>query len=296
MRRRSKTAIATAGLSLTLLGSGAWAQTTTTTTPGNNTGTATTSPGSDAPVAGRSAPSVTSADAGPALAPTAPPRFGRLVEHSVGLRVWAWSTPAWMVRIFAHVENGWSGPLSVSPGIEYVYRKGNFDIVAGIQYTSLRADAGFMHGRSENDVALERIESQLWILWANALFLWGVRASDWFEFQFGTGVGLGYVGGSLYRTQVNRSPDGRITECDGPGMPNLTYCDTANNHYRQADGTRYSEPSLFTSGSLPPAMLWLSLPHLALHFRPHRNVDIRLDGGWALLGFYGGLSTHFVFN
>jgi hypothetical protein len=41
---------------------------------------------------------------------------------------------------------------------------------------------------------------------------------------------------------------------------------------------------------------WVSIPHLSLHFRPHRYLDVRLDGGFAVVGFYGGLATHFIFD
>ena len=72
--------------------------------------------------------------AGAAVAPE-PLRFGRNVEHSLGARFWIWNTPAWMVNIFAHVANDWSGPVTFSPGLEYVYRKGSLDLVVGLQYT-----------------------------------------------------------------------------------------------------------------------------------------------------------------
>ena len=67
--------------------------------------------------------------------------------------------------------------------------------------------------------------------------------------------------------------------------------------YVNADGTRFSEPRLTASnsGSIPPVVPWLSLPHLALHFRPHRNFDVRVDGGFAVIGFYSGLAVHYVF-
>ena len=39
-----------------------------------------------------------------------------------------------------------------------------------------------------------------------------------------------------------------------------------------------------------------SIPHLALHFRPHHNIDVRVDGGFGVTGFYGGLATHWVFD
>lgn len=222
------------------------------------------------------------------------PRFGRTTEHSVGFRLWVYNIPAWEVGLFVNIDPGWAGPVSVATGPEYVYRKGNLDIVLGLQYTGMQTDAGYMRGRNEADRAVERVESRLWGLYANALFLWGTRFNDWFELQYGAGVGLGYVGGDLYRTQV----ESNRTECRAPGTS--AFCDNANNHYAQFDRngnvtSRYTEPSLFNNGSVPPILPWISLPHVALHFRPHRYVDVRLDGGWSIIGFYGGLAAHYVF-
>lgn len=236
---------------------------------------------------------------GAAVAP-APLRFGRNVEHSLGARFWIWNTPAWMVGLFAHVANDWSGPITFSPGLEYVYRKGALDLVVGLQYTSLATsepNVGLIRGRSENDVALERVESRLWTFSANVLFLWSSRINDWFEIQYGTGVGISAVGGDLYRTQVTPGASGGYEECGPRDARRTAYCDASNDHYVNADGTRFSEPRLTSSpsGSIPPVVPWLSLPHIALHFRPHRNFDVRVDGGFAVIGFYGGLATHYVF-
>lgn len=233
-----------------------------------------------------------------------PPRFGRAREHSLGLRVWLWNTPSWMVGVFAHVQGDWSGPLTVSPALEYVFRNGLLDIVVGVQYLDLGTSAGLIRGKSEADVALERVESQLWTLGVNALFLYTSRINDWFEIQYGGGVGVSYVGGDLYRNQVEPNSTGsgyvdcRVRPPPG-GTPATTtgggYCDQSNNHYVYSDGTRYSEPRSTSGGSLPPVVPFVSLPHVALHFRPHRNVDIRVDGGFGIIGFYGGLASHFVF-
>lgn len=280
------------------------------------TGASATTPGNVAPGA---VPAGTGVVADPALAvgrPAAaapePPRFGRNTEHSLGARFWVWNTPVFLVKLFAHVANDWSGPTTFSPGLEYVYRRGALDVVVGLQYTNLttgvanpRTDTlngnyGLVRGRNENDVALERIESQLWTVTANVLFLWGSRINDWFEIQYGMGVGVSAVGGNLYRTQVEPNPAGGYQECRMPGTS--AYCDTSNNHYATFDANgqvtgRYAE-TLTTdsnSGSIPPAVPWLALPHLALHFRPHRHFDVRLDGGYALIGFYGGGAVHYVF-
>lgn len=258
------------------------------------------------------APGVVPAGSGvvadPAIAagrPLAPPplRFGRNEEHSLGARLWLWNTPVWMVKLFAYVANDWAGPLTLSPGLEYVYRRGALDIVVGLQYTNLSTpepNIGYVRGRSEQDIALERVESSLWTATANVLFLWGSRINDWFEIQYGMGVGVSVVGGNLYRTQVQPSASGGYEECRTPGSS--AYCDSSNNHYATFDRNgqvtgRFAE-QLTTdsnSGSLPPAVPWIALPHLALHFRPHQHFDVRVDGGFALIGFYGGLAMHYVF-
>jgi hypothetical protein len=239
---------------------------------------------------------------GRAVSPELPLRFGRNVEHSLGARFWIWNTPAWMVNLFAHVENDWSGPLTFSPGLEYVYRKGSLDLVVGLQYTSLSTPApnvGLIRGRSEGDIALERVESTLWTFSANVLFLWSSRINDWFEIQYGTGVGISAVGGDIYRTQVTPNGSGGYRECAPTEQATSMYCDNSNQHYLRRDGTRFSEGRLTdsapNSGSIPPVVPWLALPHVALHFRPHRNFDVRVDGGFAVIGFYGGLALHYVF-
>ena len=235
-----------------------------------------------------------------------PPRFGRDVEHSVGARFWVWSTPVWMVGIFAHVASDWSGATSFSPGLEYVYHKGLLDIVTGFQYTSLATpSAGLVRGNAEQDIALERIDSHLWTLTANVLFLYTSRINDWFEIQYGAGVGASFVGGDLYRTQVTPDSAGPLVDTNGAHYSECTaaqrgrtaYCDASNQHYANTDGTRFSEPRLTSSpsGSIPPVVPWVSLPHIALHFRPHRHFDVRVDGGYAIIGFYGGLAMHYVF-
>lgn len=249
----------------------------------------------------------------PAPARETIPRFGRTEEHSVGMRLWLWNTPAWIPGLFAHTEGEWSGPLTVSPGLEYVYRRNSLDLILGVQYTGLGTDPGFLRGKNEADIALERIQSSLWFLNVSGTFLWTARINDWVEFQGGVGLMLGYVGGELNRTQVYRDANNALRECGtgtnaggapqevpAPGgRPSLPYangyCGTDNNHYLYRDGTRYSEPSVFNGGSIPRLLLLPSLPHLAFHFRPHRHFDIRVDGGFAIAGFYGGLAMHYVF-
>lgn len=287
------------GLGICLFAPMALAQPTTNTAAQQHTGATESSASAvtATPHARPGGPAVTTVE-------NRPQRFGRSREHSLGLRAWLWNTPAWMTGLFAHVEGDWSGPLTVTPALEYVFRNGMLDIVVGLQYMNLSTGPGYIRGKSESDLALERVESQLWTLGVNALFLYTSRINDWFEIQYGGGVGVSYVGGDLYRNQVERNPSGsgyidcRVRPPPGGTPTSITgggYCDQSNNHYVYSNGTRYSEPRSTSGGSLPPAIPFVALPHVALHFRPHRNVDIRVDGGFGIIGFYGGLATHFVF-
>ena len=293
----TRTSAASLALSFALAGTSALAQTTAGDPGPSNTATPHPAP----------ARSVTAAATGPRL-------FGRNEEHSVGARFWMWITPSWLPGAFAHVEGDWGGALTVSPGIEYVYRKGSLDLVIGAQYLGLGTGVGYLRGNNEGDIALERIQSSLWFANISGTFLWTVRINEWAEFQGGVGLMLGYTGGELNRTQVYREGvGGAIRECGTgslaggapqplpspggrPAVPYAgNYCGTDNNHYLYNDGTRYAERSIFDGGAIPRVLLLPSLPHLAFHFRPHRNFDIRVDGGFALAGFFGGLAMHYVF-
>ncbi|MEZ4405950.1 MAG: hypothetical protein R3A52_05695 [Polyangiales bacterium] len=202
--------------------------------------------------------------------------------------------------IFAHVQGDWSGPLTVSPALEYVFRNGLLDIVVGIQYLDLGTSAGLIRGKSEADVALERVESQLWTLGVNALFLYTSRINDWFEIQYGGGVGISYVGGDLYRNQVEPNstgsgyvdcrvrppPGGTPTTVSGGG-----YCDQSNNHYVYSDGTRYSEPRSTSGGSLRRSCPSSRSPTS----RCTSGRTATSTSASTAAGIIGGLASHFVF-
>jgi hypothetical protein len=126
-----------------------------------------------------------------------------------------------------------------------------------------------------------------------------------FEIQVGGAIGLGYIGGTLYRTEVTR--DASATDPQNPGTngwtecqgfsPSDPYCMNTPPHYtNNGPGMgRYVEPNWFGGGSVPAILPWISIPQIAFHFRPHRNIDIKLEAGFGLISIYGGLSAHWIF-
>ena len=227
------------------------------------------------------------------------------VDKSVGFRLWVMSVPTLIVGQFAHIEPGWPGATSVAAGPEFVYRTDGLDIVLAGMYVGYQAPAGYFRGTNEMPNATERVESELQGIFVTAHFLKGIRFARVFELQIGAGIGVGYLFGNLYRSQAyseDRSNSASSwRDCDVPGGPGGAYADyCANNdnqHFTHPNGgaARYAEPGIFAGGAVPTIMPWVSLPHVALHFRPIQNLDIRLEGGFAIIGFYGGGAIHFVF-
>ncbi len=240
----------------------------------------------------------------------------RGVSYSLGWRVWAMVVPQPIVNLFvrnlagpngAINPNAWGGGLNVATGPEFVYRNDNLEVVLGIMYVGYRAQPGFFHGINETPDAAEMITANLFGMYLTSHFLWGIRVHRMFEVQVGVGVGVGYIGGELLRSQAYPGGTGGAwldcREAGGDGSGG--YCGTDNNHYSHSSGprgagevispNRYVEPNWTGGGYTPVVIPWISLPQIGLHFRPHRNVDMRFDGGYGLIGFYGGFAAHYVF-
>lgn len=234
--------------------------------------------------------------------------------YSLGWRVWYHAVPTFIVGLFAKVEPGWGGGGGVVTGPEFVYRNGAVDIVLGVQYSGYYADYAHIRGLNEPVSATEQIKVDLWSIQVTSHFLYGIRANRFFEFQIGAGIGAGGMTGSLNRYQAHQAgtpsgwaacaPVGQSMVVGAIPAGPVEPCNTnVNGHFAanvdaQGRGTGgYSENNwVQTGGGYVPLILpWLSLPHMAFHIRPHRHFDIRLEGGFSLIGFYGGATAHAVF-
>jgi hypothetical protein len=129
-------------------------------------------------------------------------------------------------------------------------------------------------------------------LYATSHFLWGIRVHRMFEIQVGLGIGIGYIGGDMTRSQAYLNASG-WRDCVSAGGGPADYCaNNPNNHY---SSNGFVEPTWAGGGSVPIVIPWISLPQIGFHFRPHRNFDIRADVGYGIINVYGGLSAHYVF-
>ncbi len=202
-----------------------------------------------------------------------------------------------------------------SVGAELGYRKGGIEIDSTVWYADYSSsDEGFLfRGKNDGDEAYERIMSSLKVLYLSVDLLKDIPIDDKgrFSFLIGGGVGIGFVFGNLFRNQVvpsgyagnpGSTPDpnnvGAWSNCPdanalgapqapipGSANPPKAWCDRSNDHY----GT-YSEKSWANGGSKPIVFPWVSIPQLSFRYKPVKQVQIRLDTGWSLSGFFFGLS------
>lgn len=209
--------------------------------------------------------------------------------HFIGLRMRLAYVPKFMFSLFA--ADGGKGVFSPSIGIEYATRRGDFEWVPWLTYSSYAMSDVAVKAKTDPDDAYEIVNSSLKSITAGTDVLWSFPIHPkGLSFTIGGGIGLGVVFGSLYRTQAypkdgNPSDEGSYEKCSGPGQPH-SFCGNDNNHYGD-----YTEPSWFDGGSKPVVFPWIAIPQIGLRYKPHRRFVMRFDTGLSIPGpFFFGLS------
>jgi hypothetical protein len=255
-------------------------------------------------------------DEAKAEAPSDPAKFDPYEDpHKpywfVGLRFRDVVLPKFMVSVFG---KGGATVNVPSVGAELGYRKNGIEIDSTFSYADYStSDQGFLfHGKNDGDEAWERVKSTMKVLYLTVDILKDIPIDDKgrFSFLIGGGVGFGFVLGNLYRNQVypgdysqsagsSADPGNAAAwrDCPDPNAlgapqfpiagtaPTKFWCDRSNNHYNG-----YSEPSWANGGSKPIIFPWVSIPQLSFRYKPVKQVQLRLDTGWSLSGFFFGLS------
>ena len=209
-------------------------------------------------------------------------------------------------------------PVNMGGGGYFTWRRNGFGVTAEIWYLGF-GTTGYYHGLGAADDEYERINSSLGAVFGNFLFGWSIDVTEWFAFDIGFGLGFGGMVGNLTRTEAYRATGTReLQACTGPGTPAASGCESplelrgSNGRLddtRQRGGT-YQElstgdptidarngpnPWYFGDGGVPPMFFWLDLPRIGVRFKPIRQVQIQLNGGYNLYGFNFGGSIAYGF-
>jgi hypothetical protein len=236
--------------------------------------------------------------------------------------------PTFIQGLFVQYSTGRGStgePVNMGAGGFFTWRRNGFGVSAEVWYLGF-GTAGYYHGLGAADGEFEFIESSLGAIFGNFVFGWSIDVIDWFAFDIGFGLGFGGMVGNLYRTEALRdSGTGTLAPCSTPGEAGGTYCESdvelrgtggRLDDTRQRGGT-YQRPQVssgdrtvndqlrgprngpnpwyFGDGGVPPMFFWLDLPRIGLRFKPIRQIQVQVNGGYNLYGFNFGGSLAYGF-
>lgn len=221
--------------------------------------------------------------------------------YFLGVRFRDVVVPQFMMEIFA--KGGATGNVWLV-GPELTTRKDRTEVDISLTYADYGFGPAMFRGKNDEDVAYEVITSDMKVVYLNFDLLIDFPLDDagMFSFLIGGGVGVGVVAGDLYRAQAYPTDGGapdpsdpkKWTKCEFAGDGFGNYCDDGNSAF-STNGKDYSEPSWADGGSKPIILPWLTIPQISFRAKPIKQLQIRADVGFALTGFFFGLSSGYGF-
>jgi len=223
--------------------------------------------------------------------------------------------PAFLINLF--VDEGPNTVLTSTVGLAVDVRKDHFSIVPGINFTEYGFDPVLFlqKGKAASDPGnWGLVHSNLKAIYVTVDLLWSVPIAKQgqVDFEFGFSAGLGGVFGDLYNTWVSNTNSPPATGTPYPSQSAGTFyqCNTtgpagcnANNHQNSTvnkvgPGAGYRETNWFDNpgGSVPTVFPWLSLPILGFRIKPIKQLEMRLNGGFSITGFFANFAMYYGFE
>ena len=141
------------------------------------------------------------------------------VALSVGLRGRYLYLPAGIIELFVdHATSVSSGGF----GIEVTRRRGNSEVIIGLEYDNLEAESGLYLEKDDNPAIFGQYPDYvafdgLGLIGVDATFTWGERLHDRLELRYGAGFGLAIVTGGVYQADTQCPYGTTIGDLDDPG-------------------------------------------------------------------------------
>jgi hypothetical protein len=222
----------------------------------------------------------------------------------IGARYRMTAIPQFMVDLFV---NEGATFVSHSVGFEVDLRKDNQSTIPWIAYQSFGfGDTLFEQKNGDPPVDQDSnwsvVNSSLGAIFVGLDELWSapIDETHHWDFEYGFGVGVGAVFGSLQNDWVYSNPNGPLKSANhGNYSECLTQRDAAScgvGAHKNATIAKvggYQEPNWFNGGSVPVLFPHIALPQIGLRWKPVKSFEMRLSGGFSLTGFFLGLSGNY---
>ena len=222
------------------------------------------------------------------------------VRYGLGVRMPRWVTvPSWFLGLFT-AENV---PLSTfgSFGVEFLRRRGDFDIVFGLGYQNMSPEDGNWLGKGKDasvdtDLVQFRDFSMIGV---DVAFVQRRMFSRYFGFHYGAGLGLALVRGEILRIsnseRCNKANAGderlcRPLPCEPSGCNEAILRNTEGG----VDGGP-TAPARFRDNNVPGAIPILNMAvGIDLRIPELYGFEAKLEGGF-YNAFFLGLGAAYIF-
>jgi hypothetical protein len=194
-------------------------------------------------------------------------------------------------------------------GAEFDIRSAGQSMIPWIQYADYNTGNILFFQKGSADVAnnYSVVNSSLKAIYLGIDELWSTPIARHFDFEYGFGVGIGFVFGSLGNNWVSQTSNGPLvgsngnhyTECQTTAAPadavGLTNgCDPSQHtdpNPHKVGG--YNEANWLNGGPVPVIFPHIAIPQLSLRYKPIKQLETRLSVGFSLTGFWFGLSADY---
>ncbi|HLU68402.1 MAG TPA: hypothetical protein VKZ63_19090, partial [Kofleriaceae bacterium] len=178
-----------------------------------------------------------------------------------------------MLELF--VEEASSGVFHPGFGLEVTRRKGDFELILGLEYESVSPDDGFWLEKGDDPLVpgqmpdFVEFDGLSWVT-ADVIFAFTTEVAEQLRFRYGAGFGLGLVLGEVYQTD---------SVCTGREIQEDCTPITSGGQVRD-------------EADVPPVFPVVNLL-VGAQYRPSERVTVNLDLGMRTLFFFGLSSTYY---
>jgi hypothetical protein len=206
---------------------------------------------------------------------TATAEAANKVQYGVALRLRNVRLPASLLEVF--VEKVPGGISSFGYGLEFVRKRGEFEISVGIEHESLNGKDGLWLDKGDtipqDEVDLVQYDNFAWTS-ADVTFVWHTPVHKMVAIRYGAGVGLALIHGQVLRTDYI-CQDGDLVQ--GP-----------QDCIQKPGAEHIRDPE----DKIPPVFPILNLL-VGAQVRPMDKLEINLEFGFRSLPYFGTTVSYF---
>ena len=197
-------------------------------------------------------------------------------ELGVGVRLRYAFAPQKMLTLIADHA---TSMRTLAIGGEVVRRKGDFDLIFGLEYMRLSSDPGYYLSKG-NDPAVDGPDYYQFdgvsLLGWDATFAWSAAIVDSVQLRYGVGLGLALVSGDVLKADAICDPGTEVLDLDD--------VNTSKCH-------KLAQPT--AANSLPPILPVVNVM-LGLRIRVADRIWVNVEGGFKDM-LYAGIGSNYMF-